>query len=115
MSRTILPSEALRAAEAIKQADVVLLMFLLGGKYDAETKRVNYEYYEPRCDHVSSLSASIHSIIAAELGKLDKAYMFFLEAARIDLRSEKADCIEGIHIGSCGGAWQAAVFGFGGL
>lgn len=110
----LVPGEK-RSSQVIKQADVVLLMFLLGEKYDRETKRVNYEYYEPRCDHVSSLSASAHSILAAEIGKLDDAYKFLLDAARIDLKSEKADCIEGIHIGSCGGAWQAVVFGFGGL
>ena len=110
----LVPGEK-RSSQVIKQADVVLLMFLLSEKYDFETKKVNYEYYEQRCDHVSSLSAGAHAIIAAELGKLNEAYRFFLDASTIDLRSEKWDCIEGIHIGSCGGAWQAVVFGFGGL
>lgn len=58
----------------IKQADVLQGIWFLDDCYDLETKRRNYDYYEPLTVHESSLSPSVHSILAAELGKLDKAY-----------------------------------------
>ncbi len=110
----IVPGEK-PGAQIVKQADVVLLMCLFPDMYDAETKRTNYEYYEPHTDHLSSLSAGAHAVMAADIGKLDEAYDFFMESSMIDLKSEKPDCVDGIHIASCGGAWQAVVFGFAGL
>ena len=51
-----------------KQPDVLLLPFFFSREYSEKAKRVNFEYYEPRCSHESSLSPGIHSILAAELG-----------------------------------------------
>jgi kojibiose phosphorylase len=110
----IMPGEK-PGAQIVKQADVVLLMCLFPDTYDAETKKANYEYYEPHTDHLSSLSAGAHAVLAANIGKPEEAYDFFMQSSMIDLKSEKGDCIEGIHIASCGGAWQAVVFGFAGL
>ena len=55
-------------------ADVVLANFIRGNMFTIEEKERNYNYYEPKCNHGSSLSTAIHSIMASELGKQDEAY-----------------------------------------
>lgn len=55
--------------DMIKQPDVLMFMFLYNTQFSERGKRANYEFYEPRCIHESSLSPSIHSIFASELEK----------------------------------------------
>lgn len=99
----------------IKQPDVLLLPFFFSTDYPLEQKRINYEYYEERCIHESSLSPSIHSILAAELGKKDEAYEFFKYMARLDLDNYNKNTDQGLHVTSMSGAWLNMVYGFGGL
>ena len=101
--------------DMIRQPDVLLLLFLYSQDYSPETKRVNYEYYEPRCSHESSRSASIHSILAAELGKHEKAHEYAEFACRLDLDNYYGDTGKGLHVASMAGAWLSVVCGFGGL
>ncbi|NBC95265.1 MAG: glycoside hydrolase family 65 protein [Deinococcus-Thermus bacterium] len=103
-----------------KQADVVQLMALLPDRFDAETIRANWHYYEPRCQHGSSLSAIAHAIAAARMGDTRAAYAYFIKGATVDLyATQKAmtggTFIGGIHTAACAGAWQVAVQGFAGL
>jgi maltose phosphorylase len=99
----------------IKQADVIQGLFVLGHLYSKEVKERNFNFYEPRTVHESSLSPCVHSIMAAELGKLDKAVEMFYRAARLDLDDYNNDTDDGLHITSMGGTWMAMVYGFGGL
>jgi len=99
----------------IKQPDVLLLPFFFSTEYPIEQKKVNYEYYESRCIHESSLSPSIHSILAAELGKKEEAYEFFKYMARLDLDNYNKNTDQGLHVTSMSGAWLNMVYGFGGL
>jgi len=69
-------------SDMIKQPDVLLFLFLYNQSFSRRIKQVNYEYYEPRCSHESSLSPAIHSILAAELGRAKEAYKFFHYATR---------------------------------
>lgn len=101
--------------DMIKQPDVLLLLFLHNSDYSDEVKKVNYEYYTPRCIHESSLSPSIHSILAAELGKGDQAESFFEYATRLDLDDYNRNTDEGLHITSMAAAWLNMVCGFGGM
>ena len=101
--------------DMIKQPDVLMFMFLYPQDFTLEEKRVNYEYYEPRCIHESSLSPSIHSIFACELNKLDEAKKFFEFATRLDLDDYNCNTKEGIHTTSIAAAWMNIVYGFGGL
>lgn len=101
--------------DMIKQPDVLLLHFLYSGDYGLEDKRVNFEYYEPRCSHESSLSPGIHSILAAELGKHDMAYQYWGHAARLDLDDYNRNTYEGLHTTSMAAAWMNVVYGFGGM
>lgn len=96
----------------IKQADVVMLLYLLRDRYDTETKLANWRYYEPRTAHDSSLSPMAYSLVAADVGMVDWAYKYFLYTAHIDLASYGPHWNLGIHAASLGGAWQAVVNGF---
>ncbi|HHY15309.1 MAG TPA: glycoside hydrolase family 65 protein, partial [Firmicutes bacterium] len=99
----------------IKQADVLQGLFFLGDQYDRETKRRNFDFYEPMTVHESSLSPCVYAIIAAEVGYYDKAYQLYLRTARLDLDNYNRDTDEGLHITSMAGTWMAVVYGFAGL
>jgi maltose phosphorylase len=101
--------------DMIKQPDVLMFMFLYNQSFSLEEKRANYEYYEPRCIHESSLSPSVHSIFAAELGRHQEAFDFFRFATRIDLDNYNRNTGEGIHTTSIAAAWMNIVYGFGGM
>jgi beta-phosphoglucomutase len=114
---TILGIEGTNQAQVVKQADVLMLLYLLRERFDRETLRVNWEYYSPRTDHTygSSLGPCIHAILACELGEPDTAYEHFMRAALVDLEDLRGNTADGIHAASAGGLWQAVVFGFGGV
>lgn len=101
--------------QIIKQADVVMLLHLLGEGFDEETKRRNYEYYEKRTLHGSSLSPSIYSIMGLHVGDETKAYRYLKRAAFLDLTDLQKNTREGIHAANAGGVWQTVVFGFAGV
>jgi trehalose/maltose hydrolase-like predicted phosphorylase len=111
----LLGRERIQRSKIIKQPDVVMLVHLLWERMPPEVRRVNFSYYEPRCGHGSSLSPAIHALVAARLGDTALAERYFRQAAEIDLADNMGNAAAGIHIGSLGGLWQAAVFGFGGL
>lgn len=101
--------------DMIKQPDVLMFMFLYNGQFSREAKLANYEYYESRCIHESSLSPSIHSILASEVGKHEEAYHFFEFATRLDLDNYNRNTREGLHTTSIAAAWMNIVYGFGGM
>lgn len=101
--------------DIIKQPDVLMFMFLYSQDFPLEVKKANYEYYEPRCLHESSLSPSVHSIIACELGKEEDASTFFGFATRLDLDDYNRNTEEGLHMTSIAAAWMNIVYGFLGL
>ncbi|MGJ0182061.1 glycoside hydrolase family 65 protein [Corynebacterium glyciniphilum] len=101
--------------QILKQADVVLAVFLQGSQFDAETKRRDYNYYDRLTTGDSSLSAVVQSIMAAELGMHDKALDFFHRGLFIDLNNLHGNTADGVHIASCGGVWSCLVYGFGGF
>jgi alpha,alpha-trehalose phosphorylase len=101
--------------QVIKQADLVLAMHLRGDAFTPEQKQRNFVYYEARTVRDSSLSASTHAVVAAEVGYLDLAYAYWREAALTDLRDLHHNIDQGLHIASLAGAWNAAVAGFGGM
>lgn len=98
-----------------KQADTVMLFFLLEDLFDAETKKKNFVFYEDKTLHDSSLSRSSHTILANDYGMKEMAYDMFERAASIDLGPEMKSSDAGIHSASLGGIWEAAVMGFGGV
>ena len=101
--------------DMIKQPDVLMFMLMFGSRFSQEELMANYEYYEPRCIHESSLSPSVHSILASQLGKKADAYEFFRFATRMDLDNYNRNSDEGLHTTSIAAAWMNIVYGFGGM
>jgi maltose phosphorylase len=99
----------------IKQADVLQGLYVFEYKYDTETIKRNFDFYEPMTVHESSLSACIHSILASRIGKIEKAYELYLRTARLDLDDYNNEVCDGLHITSMAGTWLAIVEGFGGM
>ncbi|MFN8530848.1 MAG: beta-phosphoglucomutase [Anaerolineae bacterium] len=109
-------------SQVIKQADVVMMMALLGESLSIppgfDVRQVmlnNWNTYYPRTDHGSSLSPAMHAWVAARLGLSETAYDLLHHAAHIDLHDNKGNVRDGMHAAACGGVWQALVFGFCGL
>ncbi|MET3503402.1 maltose phosphorylase [Mucilaginibacter rubeus] len=99
----------------IKQADVLQGIYFFEDQYDIDTIRRNFDFYEPRTVHESSLSPCVHAILAAKLGDEARAYEFYLRTARLDLDDYNNDTEDGCHITSMAGTWMAVVEGFGGM
>ena len=99
----------------IKQADVLQGLYFFEDEFDEATIRRNFDFYEPRTVHESSLSPCVHVILSAALGKEDKAYEMYLRTARLDLDDYNNDTEDGCHITSMAGTWMAVVKGFGGM
>ena len=115
--QAVLGIEGANRRQVLKQADVLMLLYLLRDRYDHQTLRANWDYYASRTDHThgSSLGPAIHAILASELGLLDEAYEHFMRGAFVDLQDLRGNTADGIHAASAGGVWQAVVLGFGGL
>lgn len=101
--------------QVLKQADVVLALFLQGDRFTPEQKRANFEYYDPITTGDSTLSAVVQSIIASEVGHHHVALAYFLQGLYVDLADLHRNTSDGVHIASAGGVWNALVYGFGGL
>jgi alpha,alpha-trehalose phosphorylase len=101
--------------QVVKQADLVLALYLRGDAFTPEHKARDFEYYERLTVRDSSLSASTQAVVAAEVGHLQLAYDYFGEAALLDLDDLEHNTRDGLHIASLAGAWIAAVAGFGGM
>jgi len=101
--------------QVLKQADVVLALFLQGDRFTQEEKRADFEYYDPITTGDSTLSAVVQSVIAAEVGYHESALEYFHEALYVDLADLHHNTVDGLHIASTGGVWAALVQGFGGM
>lgn len=98
-----------------KQADIMILFMLLENQFELNIKKANWNYYEPRTLHDSSLSLSTHTILANDMGNREMAYDLFQRAAAIDMGPNMKSSDAGIHAASIAGIWQSVVFGFGGV
>lgn len=99
----------------LKQADVVMLLFLLGQEFDPETQRLNFDYYEKRTLHRSSLSPGVHCIMGIRTGESARAYEYLERSAYVDLDDNQGNTREGIHAAAAAITWQSVVLGYGGM
>ncbi len=99
----------------IKQADVLMLFLLFPHSFSEEVKLENYNFYEKRTLHKSSLSHSTHAMVGLSVGNRQHAYRYFMKTAQVDLKNIHSNTDLGIHAAAAGGAWQTVVKGFGGL
>lgn len=101
--------------QVLKQADVLLLMFLLGHQFTLAEKKANFDYYEPLTTHDSSLSPSIYSIIASEIGYHQYAQMYLAQTIRLDLDDYNGNTYQGLHMANMGSSWMVVAFGLAGM
>lgn len=111
----LLGRERVRWTDAIKQADVIMAVYLLWHRFADQVRVANFRYYEPKTAHGSSLSPSVHALIAARLGDVVLAERYFKQAADIDIANNMGNAAGGVHAAALGGLWQAAVFGIAGV
>ena len=106
--------------QVIKQADVVTWMVMFSEEFSQEILQKNLDYYEPRTEHGSSLSACMYALLFCKCGRPERAYPFFLKSAKADLAGGGKEWAGSIYIGgthpaAAGGAYMTAVSGFGGV
>lgn len=101
--------------QVLKQADVILALFLTGDEFSVEQKRADFDYYDPITTGDSTLSAVAQSIVAAEVGYPEYALQYFESALFVDLADLHRNTADGVHIASAAGVWSALVCGFGGF
>ncbi|MGM1018123.1 MAG: glycoside hydrolase family 65 protein [Actinomycetota bacterium] len=101
--------------QVLKQADVVLALFLQGNHFTPEEKLADFQYYDPLTTGDSTLSAVVQSILAAEVGYQDLARTYFEQSLFVDLGDLHHNAADGVHVASAGGVWTALVSGFGGM
>ena len=106
--------------KVLKQADVVLMLNLFPNDHELDVVRKNWEYYEPRTEHGSSLSACAYAMVGATIGRADWAYDYFMKTATVDLTGNSKQYVGTLYIGGThpaanGGSWLSAVYGFAGL
>ena len=101
--------------QVIKQADVILAMFLLGEAFPSEAKKRNFDFYDPLTTGDSSLSSCVEAIIASQVGDMDKAIVYGMAALLMDLADVGGNVKDGCHIASMGGTWMMLTYGFGGM
>jgi kojibiose phosphorylase len=99
----------------IKQADVLAMMLLFPHAFSDEDKLANFDFYEQRTAHKSSLSHCMHAMMGLAVGRRSKAYSYFMKTALLDLENIHENTALGIHAAAVGGTWQTVVYGFGGF
>ena len=99
----------------VKQADIIVAMYLLQDEFSLDQMKAAYDFYEPMCLHYSSLSYNTHSIIATKIGRAKQAYEYFEKAAGLDLDNLRDATSDGLHAAALGGTWQTIVLGFLGM
>lgn len=101
--------------QVLKQPDLVLANFLQSNRFTRIEKMRDYDFYNPLTTGDSSLAPCIQSIMAAELGRVDEAYGYFMKTARMDLDDVNSNVADGVHIAAMGGTWLSLIYGFAGF
>lgn len=106
--------------QVIKQADVVTMLEFFHNDYSQDVLKANWDYYAPRTEHGSSLSACMYALLSCRCGNPTAAYPFFLKSATADWNGGGKQWaglvyIGGTHPAAAGGAWKVLAQGFAGL
>ena len=110
----VIKRQRTQRSQVVKQADVVALIALLPEEFPGELAERNFRYYEPKCAHGSSLSTSMHGLVAARLGDAEMALRYLHKTAALDLDPDP-NSAGGVRIAGLGGMWQTVMLGFGGV
>ena len=111
----LLGLDRVRAAQVVKQADVLMLHQLVPEEVAPGSLEPNLRFYEPRTAHGSSLSPGVHASLFARAGMLEQALEWLRLTSRIDLDDLTQTTAAGLHLAAMGSLWQALTFGFAGV
>jgi trehalose/maltose hydrolase-like predicted phosphorylase len=111
----LLGRDRVRAAQVLKQPDVLMLHHMLPGATATGSLGPNLDFYEPRTAHGSSLSPGIHAALFARAGRMEDAVAMLRLTARLDLDDRTGTTAGGLHLAAMGSVWQALVQGFAGI
>ena len=111
----LLGHERAGSAQVVKQADVLMLHYLIPEETAPGSLQPNLDFYEPRTAHGSTLSPGVHAALLARAGRLQEAAETLRLTARIDLDDIGRMTAGGLHLAAMGSVWRALAFGFAGL
>jgi len=111
----LLGHERVSAAQVLKQADALMLHYLVPDEVAHGSLEPNLDFYEPRTAHGSTLSPGVHAALLARAGRLEQALELLRLTARIDLDDVGDNTAGGLHLAAMGSVWRALAFGFTGL
>ncbi|MGO8954585.1 MAG: glycoside hydrolase family 65 protein [Rhodomicrobium sp.] len=110
----VIKRQRTQRSQVVKQADVVALIALLPEAFPGGLAEANFRYYEPKCSHGSSLSTSMHAVVAARLGDAEMALRYLRKTAALDLDPDP-NSAGGVRMAGLGGLWQTVILGFAGV
>jgi len=111
----LLGHERTLAAQVVKQADVLMLHYLVPDEVAPGSLEPNLDFYDPRTAHGSTLSPGVHAALLARAGRLEQSLQTLRLAARIDLDDIGHMTAGGLHLAAMGSVWRALTYGFAGL
>jgi trehalose/maltose hydrolase-like predicted phosphorylase len=111
----LLGRERTRAAQVVKQPDVLMLHYLVPDEVAPGSLAPNLDFYEPRTSLGSTLAPGVHAALLARAGRVVEAIEMLRLTARIDLDEIGQAAAGGLHLAAMGGVWRALAFGFAGL
>ena len=111
----LLGHERTRSSQVVKQADVLMLHYLVPDECATGSLEPNLDFYEPRTAHGSTLSPGVHAALRARAGRLAEAVEMLRLTSRIDLDDVGHMTAGGLHLAAMGSVWRTLAFGFAGL
>jgi trehalose/maltose hydrolase-like predicted phosphorylase len=111
----LLGHERIPSTQVVKQADVLMLHYLVPDEVTGGSLEPNLDFYGPRTAHGSTLSPGVHAALLARAGRLVEALEMLHLTARIDLDDIGHMTAGGLHLAAMGSVWRALVVGFAGL
>lgn len=102
----------------LEPEEVARILRQLGYKIDDPLKllKVNYDFYEQRTSHGSTLSKVVHAVISRYIYPSDITWDWFMEAMHSDIDdTQGGTTIEGIHTGVMAGTLEILKQDFAGL
>ncbi len=111
----LLGHERTQRSQVVKQADVLMLHYLVPDEVAADSLVPNLDFYGPRTAHGSTLSPGVHATLLARAGRLAEALEMLRLTTRIDLDDIGHMTAGGLHLAAMGSVWRTLTVGFAGL
>ena len=111
----LLGRERIQSTQVVKQADVLMLHYLVPDEVVRGSLEPNLDFYGPRTAHGSTLSPGVHAALLARAGRLAEALEMLRLTARIDLEDTGHMAAGGLHLAAMGSVWRTLALGFAGL